>query len=81
MADDWTNYRPDITEYPIGEDADPGRYRLAESATFVLRPSSGAEADMLREIDFIQERLRIGIPQIHREMDALLARIRTPGSL
>ena len=70
------------TDYPIAEDADPGRYQVAESASaFVLRPSSDAEADMLREIDAIQERLRVGIPQLHRDIDALLARVRTPGSL
>ena len=81
MAEDQSDYRPDPMEYPIGEDANPGGCGLAESATFVLRPSSDAEADMLREIDSIQERLRVGIPQLHRDMDTLLARIRTPGSL
>ena len=70
------------TDYPIAEDAHPGRYQVADSAsTFVHRSSSDAEADMLREIDAIQERLRVGIPQLHREMDALLSRVRTPGTL
>nr|WP_294550475.1 hypothetical protein [uncultured Rhodopila sp.] len=82
MADSKTDHRPDGTEYTKAEDADSGLPRMAETApAFVLRPSSGAEADMLREIDAIQERLRVGIPQLHREMDILLGRIHTPGSL
>jgi hypothetical protein len=81
MADSKTDDRADSMEYPIAEDAASGRPGAAETAaTFVMRPSSGAEADMLREIDAIQERLRVGIPQLHREMDALLARVRTPRS-
>jgi len=75
------NVRWDGMDYPISEDAGAGRHQMAESAApFILRPSSDAEADMLREIDAIQDRLRVGIPQLHREMDALLARIRTPGT-
>nr|WP_294519978.1 hypothetical protein [uncultured Rhodopila sp.] len=82
MADSNIHYRSGSIDYPVAEDADSGLPRLAESASaFILRPSSDAEADMLREIDAIQERLRIGIPQLHREMDALLARVRTPGSM
>ncbi len=82
MADHTTKYRPGGAEYPIAEDADAGLLRLAESAaTFIRRPSSDAEADMLREIDAIQERVRAGMPQLHREMDALLARNRAQGSL
>jgi hypothetical protein len=81
MADRRTDYRTGAAEFPIAEDAEPGRYQVAETAaTFVMRPCSDAEADMLREIDAIQERLRVGIPQLHRELDALLARVRTPGS-
>nr|WP_294513004.1 hypothetical protein [uncultured Rhodopila sp.] len=82
MADSNTHYRSGGIDYPAAEDADSGLPRLGESAsTFVHRSSSDAEADMLREIDAIQERLRVGIPQLHREMDALLARVRTPGTL
>jgi hypothetical protein len=77
MAD----YRPEGIVYPMAECAAEGRHGVAETAaTFVMRPCSDAEADMLREIDAIQERLRVGIPQLHRELDALLARVRTPGS-
>jgi hypothetical protein len=82
MPDRKMDHRPEGIDYPIAEDAAAVRHGVAERATtFVLRPSSVSEADMLREIDAIQERLRVGIPQLHREMDALLARVRTPGSL
>lgn len=82
MAHSNTGYRSGSIDYPAAEDADSALPQMAESASaFVRRSSSDAEADMLREIDAIQERLRVGIPQLHREMDALLARVRTPGSL
>jgi hypothetical protein len=79
MSNANTDHPLGCADLPIGEVAGmPGARDPV--AAFVMRPSSDAEADMLREIDAIQERLRVGIPQLHRELDTLLARVRTPGS-
>ncbi len=79
MTDNVGYDRPANFSYPLPEVM--GGQFGESMVTFDLRPSSAIEADMLREIDAIQERLRTGIPQLHREMGALLARVQTPGSL
>lgn len=79
MAEVFADNHLSSFDFPVVEYAGRG---LAEApATFDLRPSSPAEADMVREIEAIQARLRQGIPRLHREVDDLLARINISGSL
>jgi hypothetical protein len=64
MANTETDHPLGCADLPIIEGAAPGVREAAP--TFVLRPTSESEAEMLREIDAIQERLRAGIPRLHR---------------
>jgi hypothetical protein len=62
--------------YPV---ASPHVGGLSESvAAYDPGTSSLADAALKIEIDAILQRLRIGMPTLHREMDELLVRLREP---
>jgi hypothetical protein len=59
-----------------------GHRQMAEGvAALEGMPASVQDAAMSEEIDFILDRLRSGVPQLHREMDELLTRVHRPGGL
>ena len=66
-------------EYKQPEYGSLGGRGFAESVAVLEPPPALADTGVFQELDAIFGRLRTGVPRLHRDMDELLARIRTPG--
>ncbi len=66
--------------FPTSEDARPAAHGLREHvAKYDTRPQASDDAAMSAAIDDIQDQLARDIPNLQREMDDLLTRLRRPG--
>jgi hypothetical protein len=75
-----TEWSGNYDDLPAG--SGQGHHQMAEGvAAFEGAPASVQDAAMSEEMDFILDRLRSGVPQLHREMDEFLAHVHRPGGL
>jgi hypothetical protein len=57
-----------------------GHHQMAEGVV-AFEAVPAWDVAMSEEIDVILDRLRNGVPRLHREVDELLTRVHRPGSL